>query len=323
MAAAAEPETAARHMVTRIPTASPESSVGAVLADLAGTVFDSVNAVYVVDRAGRLQGMVGLPRLLSTGMQHTMHEVMREVASTVPPEEDQEQVAALAIEHGIPEVPVVDAGRRLLGVVPSQALLRIQRREHTEDIHRLAGIVQDSQRARSALEGQPLRRAMNRLPWLLIGLAGSGLATWIVAAFEATLEAKLALAFFVPAIVYLAGAIGTQSIAVAVRGLSVSREPVGRLMVGEFLTGIVIGVILALTSGTLIMLVLGDMRLAFTVAMALVAAGGLSTTSGLLLPWILAGLGKDPAYGAGPVATIIQDLLSLLAYFGIASLVLL
>lgn len=323
ISAATEPETAARHMVTRIPTAAPPTTVGAVLAELAGAVFDSVNAVYVVDQTHRLLGVVSLPDLLAAGMQRSMRDVMRGVPPTVPPEEDQELVAAVAIEHGTPEVAVVDADGRLLGVVPSQALLRIQRREHTEDIHRLAGIVAANQQARNALEGGSLPRALQRLPWLLLGLVGSVFATWIVAAFETTLEAKLALAFFVPAIVYLAGAIGTQSVAVAVRGLSISRRPVANLMMGELRTGLIIGVILAVISGLLILVLLGDPALAATIAIALVVAGALSTTSGLMLPWILARLGKDPAYGSGPVATIVQDLLSLLAYFGVASLIIL
>jgi magnesium transporter len=318
-----EPEAAAQHMVTRIPTAWQDTTVGAVLAELAGSVFDSVNCVYVVDGHGGLLGRVGLPRLLATGMQIPLGDIMRQVMPTVSPDEDQERVAAIAIEHDVPEVAVVDPSGQLLGVVPAQALLRIQRREHSEDISRLAGIVDHDNRARSALEDHPWPRALNRLPWLLIGLVGSAAATWLVAAFETTLESRLALAFFVPAIVYLAGAIGTQSIAAAVRGLSLTHMPVGRLMLGEFITGLFIGLLLAIISGALIWLLLGDPELALTVALALIAAGGLSTTTGLILPWLLSCMGKDPAYGSGPVATIIQDLLSLAAYFGIASIILL
>jgi magnesium transporter len=56
---------------------------------------------------------------------------------------------------------------------------------------------------------------------------------------------------------------------------------------------------------------------------ALVAAGGIATTIGLALPWLLGRLGSDPAYGSGPLATIVQDLLSLLTYFLIVSVVVL
>ena len=64
-----------------------------------------------------------------------------------------------------------------------------------------------------------------------------------------------------------------------------------------------------------------DSRLAFAVAAAIVVAGGVATSIGLLLPWFLQRLGSDPALGSGPVATIIQDVLSLVIYFAIATLI--
>jgi magnesium transporter len=58
-----------------------------------------------------------------------------------------------------------------------------------------------------------------------------------------------------------------------------------------------------------------DTRLASAVGAAILIAGSLATTCGLLLPWLLSKLGTDPAFGSGPVATVIQDVLSLLVYF--------
>jgi magnesium transporter len=58
------------------------------------------------------------------------------------------------------------------------------------------------------------------------------------------------------------------------------------------------------------------------VALALTAAGAMATTIGLLFPWVLAHLGKDPALGSGPVATIVQDVLSLAIYLGVATMLL-
>jgi magnesium transporter len=62
------------------------------------------------------------------------------------------------------------------------------------------------------------------------------------------------------------------------------------------------------------------MRLSFAVSAAIVVAGGVATTIGLVMPWFLQRIGSDPAFGSGPLATIIQDVLSLLIYFAIASL---
>lgn len=74
----------------------------------------------------------------------------------------------------------------------------------------------------------------HRLPWLLVGLAGSALATAAMAGFESTFSRQLAVAFFVPGIVYLADAIGTQSEAIAVRGLSLTRAGIGHLLAVYF-----------------------------------------------------------------------------------------
>jgi len=164
-----------------------------------------------------------------------------------------------------------------------------------------------------------LRRLRHRLPWLLIGLAGSMFATFIMAGFERALASKPALAFFVPGLVYLADAIGTQSEAVAVRGLSISRVGLAHLLGGELRTGMLIGLVLAAAAFPLVWLVFGELRLAAAVAIALGSASVVASMLGLLLPWLLGRLGSDPAYGSGPLATIIQDLLSLLTYFLVVS----
>jgi magnesium transporter len=154
----------------------------------------------------------------------------------------------------------------------------------------------------------------------LVGLVGSILATFVVSRFEHALEERVAIAFFVPGLVYLADAIGTQTEAVAVRGLSMTHVPLRILLAEELKAGLLIGLILGGATVPLVWLVFADMSLALAVALALFFAGGVATSIGLLLPWALSRIGQDPAFGSGPVATIIQDVLSLLIYFTIVSL---
>ncbi|NIR30395.1 MAG: magnesium transporter, partial [Gammaproteobacteria bacterium] len=155
--------------------------------------------------------------------------------------------------------------------------------------------------------------------WLLIGLVGSMLGATLVAQFERTLQAQLALAYFIPAIVYLADAVGTQSEAVAVRGLSLTRVGIGRLLLGELSTGVLMGLALALLAGLFSMAAFTQASLALSVAISLLAACAVATSIGLLLPWLFARASWDPALASGPVATIIQDVLSLMIYFAVAS----
>jgi magnesium transporter len=145
-------------------------------------------------------------------------------------------------------------------------------------------------------------------------------ATAVVASFERSLEETVAIAFFVPGIVYLADAIGTQTEAVAVRGLSLGPVAVRRLLAAELTAGLLIGLALGLVALASVTIAFDDGRLALAVGIAIFVAGGLSTTIGLLFPLMLDRLGSDPAFGSGPVATIVQDVLSLLAYFVTAEL---
>jgi magnesium transporter len=308
-------ESAAQHMVSDLPTASTSTSVADVRDSLRGENLEPIEALYIVDEQSRLLGIVPFSRLMTAENQQTVGELMSTDIPTVFPEADQEHVASLALEWSLTSVPVLDAERRLLGVVPNTTLLHVLRREHIEDMNRMVGIVKKGEQARTAIEGAAWQRVLNRLPWLMVGLAGSMAATWLMTGFQKTLETQITIAFFVPAVVYLADAIGTQTEAVAVRGLTFSTASLATLLKGELLTGSLIGLLLGLVIFPMVLLVFGNAYLALAVSMAVLVAGACATSVGLLLPWALSRLNKDPAFGSGPVATILQDLLSLLTYF--------
>ncbi|MDJ0737430.1 MAG: magnesium transporter [Nostocaceae cyanobacterium] len=314
-------ETAAQQMVQRVPIAQVYETVGSVAARLPGSQFDSIEAVYIVNDKKHLWGLVRMVDLLRAPKNQELGEIMTIQPPTAHPEDDQEKVAGLAVKYGITAVPVVDPHGYFLGVVPPQSLINILRREHIEDLHRLAGIWHDNSQAQYALEANPVRRAQGRLPWLLVGVLGSILATFIVSRFEKTLEASVFVGFFIPGIIYLADAIGTQTEAIVVRGLSLNNHNSLRsLLTGEIITGLLIGCALSGLCFPLVLVGFGNFRLAVAVALTIAFAGGIASTVGLIFPWLLQRLGKDPAFGSGPVATIFQDVMSLLVYFVIIQL---
>ncbi|MDZ7651904.1 MAG: magnesium transporter [Burkholderiaceae bacterium] len=308
-------------IVTDAATAHDHETASEVLARLHAHPAHFSDVIHVVDAKGRLHGAVALASLVTAPPRDAI-VTLKHAVHAVTTEADPEQVASQALRRGMVVVPVVDHGGHFQGVVTGRALMEVLRREHVEDLHRMAGIRRETAQARIAVEAPPMRSALDRLPWLLVGLVGSMLATLLVASFEAALQAKIALAFFVPAIVYLADAIGTQTEAIVVRGLSLSHVPMRTLVWGEMRTGLLVGAALGALAWPAAWLAFGDMKLASTVALSLVVAGTVATTIGLLLPWAFARLGRDPAFGSGPIATIVQDVLSLAIYFAIASLLL-
>ena len=125
----------------------------------------------------------------------------------------------------------------------------------------------------------------------------------------------------VPGVVYMADAIGTQTEALVIRGLSVGVS-VRRVLRLETLTGLALGVLLAAVSVPAVVAVFGSVDLALVVAISLFAACAVSTVVAMALPGLMSRLGRDPAYGSGPLATVVQDLLSLLIYFAVATAIL-
>ena len=307
-------ETVATHLVASVARGRADEKAAAARRRLAAEPPQSIELMCVVDDAGRLLGAFPGGRLVTLADGVTLREAMDPAFPRVRADADQERAASLALHHSVDALPVVNHDDRLLGVMPAQALLQVLRREHVEDLHRLAGIRRETAQARHAIEDPPTRRARHRLPWLLVGLAGGALATAAMAGFEATIERVIAVAFFVPALVYLADAIGTQSEAVAVRGLSLTRAGIAHLLAGELRTGMLIGAALGVIAFLPIMLVFGA-RLAAAVATSIFVAGSIAAAIGIGLPWLLARRGLDPAYGSGPVATVIQDILTILVYF--------
>lgn len=312
-------ESASFHLLRRVPVARPDTPCGAVLAGLRGAHLEYADAVVVTDSQQRVVGMASAGQLAMQDAETPMHRMMRREVPIAHLDTDQERVASLAINSVLGTVPVVDANERFIGLIPPQALLAVLRREHVEDLHRLTGILRETRAARAAIEGPPLRRARHRLPWLLVGLMGSALAALIMARFEGILQARIEIAYFLPGIVYLADAIGTQTEAIVVRGLSLSHLGVKQLVAREVWTGVTIGTILGAAAGLAVWAFLRDSTLALLIGTALFAAGSIATGIGLALPWLFQRLGFDPAYGSGPLGTVAQDILSVLLYFACAS----
>ena len=303
------------HARRAVPCAHPNAFATDVLHSFGGGHFDAADMIVLLGDRDELVGVVRPERLLTATGTTRMAELAESNAPVAAPDSDQEAVALMAIRHDLSAVPVVQADGTFLGLVPARSLIDILRREHVDDLHLLAGIRRDARTAQRALDAPPTRRVRRRLPWLLVGAVGSFLSALVIARFERVLTGQIAIAFFMPAIVYLADAIGTQTETIVVRGLSSGRPAFGPLLRREVEAGLLIGLALGVLLFPGVLLVFDNVRLAAAIAIATVVAGGIATTVGLLLPWLLWRSGGDPAFGSGPLGTIIQDILSLLVYF--------
>jgi magnesium transporter len=305
-----------------VPLARGDETVVNVRRKLLSQGYSCVDLIIICTREGAYAGVADLREVLNAPANDKMSLHLLSGVPVVAPDMAQEQAAEAATNANLAALPVVDATGRPVGLIPSAAMLGVLSQERHEDAHRLAGILHRLPNVSEALDDPPMRRAGRRLPWLIVGTVLSAIVTATMAWFEDALRQNVRIALFIPAIVYLADAIGTQTEAIAVRGLSTRSHPLGRILRLEVIAGGLIGATLGSIAFLGIWAVFGSLDIASGVGLSLVAAGTLATAIGLLLPWALSRMGLDPALGSGPVATVVQDGLTILIYFQVMSIIL-
>ncbi len=310
---------AAASATSRVPVAAPTDTVDGVRRALAGRTFENTDEVAVLD-GRQLVGVVPLESLFAASGKAEIASIMDPDPPAVRPGSRQEAVARKAVSHTESSIAVVDEQGGFVGLIPAHRLIEILLQRHESDLARLGGYLTQTERARTAADEPVARRLWHRLPWLVAGLIGAMASAVIVGAFEEQLETKVLLAFFVPAVVYMADAVGTQTETLLIRGLAVG-VTVREVFRREVITGVLIGLLIAAVFFPFAALGWGDATVALAVALALLASCAIATLVAMVLPTVLQSLGRDPAFGSGPVATIIQDLLSIAVYLAIATLI--
>lgn len=303
-----------------VPSLPLEETAAQAREALTAGAFESVADVVVHDDTGRPIGLVPIEDLLAADADAPLGSLVDRDPPIVAPGSDPRAAAWKAVDHRESSLIVLDQAGRFVGLVPPVRLLAVLLSEHDRDMARLGGYLHQTREARAASSESVPRRYWHRLPWLLAGLGAAMLAAVLVSSFEEDLARTVSLAFFLPGVVYIADAVGTQTETVVIRGLSVG-VPVREVLGRELVTGLLIGATLGsvfLLPGTLLW---SETDVAIAVAISMFAAASVATLVAMVLPAVFARMGRDPAFGSGPLATVAQDLLSIAVYFGVASVI--
>jgi magnesium transporter len=312
------PGTVESGLVREVVVVGPDATVGDVRRLLrdrpeapAAAVAVCVSDVFV--------GLITAERLAAAPDDAPAGAVMDDAPPRALPGEPQERAAWRAVEGGAQAVAVTTEDGRFLGIVPPAHLFAGLVAAHRQDMARLSGFLHDVEEVRGVSREALARRFWHRLPWLLLGMGGAMAAAGVMGRYEELLGANLLLALFVPGIVYLADAVGTQTETLIVRGLSVGVS-VKSVAARELTTGVLVGGALAIGFALLGSVIWpGEPMVVAAVSLAIFAACATATLVAMGLPALLGRLGMDPAFGSGPLATVVQDLTSILIYLWIAT----
>lgn len=311
-------KTAGERMSQSYLTASPDESVRAVRARYLKAIPELKNNdyIYVTNGAGALIGVFSVKEAFAAKESEKVSKIMKRDVVRVRVGTRQERVAILAMQHDFDAIPVVDKEDKLVGVVPSGAILDILYEEHVDDFLKIAGI--HRHHTYPLLEAEkvgPVKAAELRIPWLVIGLLGGIVAAAIIELFEGALTEVFVLAAFIPLVVYIAGAIAAQTTTLFIRmAVMNAKLKAGAYLAREATTGAILGAGLGLVLFAYAALVLGMPKVGLAMWASLLFTAVAASIVGFAIPFVLERLGHDPAVGAGPIGTIISDVSSLLIY---------
>jgi magnesium transporter len=279
---------------------------------------------YVVDDQLRLVGVVPTRRLLLSQSETPVRDIMIREVIAVPADATVLEACEFFTLHRLLAFPVVEAGRRLVGVVDVE--LYAEELAETgetapgaarDDLFQLIGV-----RLTRAQQTRPLRAFRGRFPWLLCNVAGGTLAAVLAGFYDDQLTWNHAvLALFIPVVLALAESVAIQSVTLALDGLRASPPTWGELarrLWYEGATGLLLGLATGLLVAGMAAVWQGVPALFFIVAGGIGLGVTGAAVCGLAVPYVLRLLERNPHLAAGPIALTCADILTLLAYFNLA-----
>ncbi|WP_456271789.1 magnesium transporter [Bacillus sp. AK031] len=279
---------------------------------------ETIYYIFVIDEGKRLAGVISLRDLIVSDDEAMIGEVMSDRVVSVSVGEDQEAVARKMRDYDFLALPVVDFQNHLLGIITVDDIIDVIDEEASDDYSKLAGISD-----MDSVDRNPITAAKKRLPWLIALLFLGMFTASLIGRFEQTLDKVAILAVFIPLIAGMAGNTGTQALAVAVRGIAtggLENESKWKIVLREAGTGLITGTV----CGILVMIIVyvwqGNLFLGFLVGISILVSLIVATLAGSLVPLLMHKLKVDPAVASGPFITTINDIISIMIYFGMATL---
>lgn len=294
---------------------------------------ETVYTCYVISNDRNLEGVITVLDMLMADGESCIEDIMDDNVISINTHADREQAAQMLSKYNFLALPVVDGENRLVGIVTFDDAVDVLTEEATEDIEKMAAILPSE---KTYLKTGIFSTFKQRIPWLLLLMISATFTSMIITNFEEYLSSLVGgavLIAFIPMLTDTGGNAGGQASVTIIRGLALGDIELRdwfRVLWKEIRVAVICGVTLAACNFVKLLLVdrllLGNtgvnLSVDTVVCLTLIAAVLIAKIVGCLLPLLAKRLGFDPAVMASPFITTIVDALALLAYFGIALLVL-
>jgi magnesium transporter len=308
-------------MMTEVFAFEEDVTVGEVLEGLReyGENDDNpqIREIYVISRWKRLIGVVRLSDIVMSRRETAVADLVAP-SSFVTPATKLDELENLFGRSEISTLPVINPHARVIGVVTRDALVEALNERAEEEYRKLQGIVGGDEIRTLPL----LTRSRRRLSWLSINIVLNIIAASVIAFYEETLSAVIALAVFLPIISDMSGCSGNQAVAVSMRELSlglVKPNEAFRVWLKEITVGVINGFTLGCLLAVAAWFWKENIYLCIVVASALALNSLIAVSIGGCVPLLLKRFGVDPAVAAGPILTTVTDMCGFFLVLSIAT----
>ena len=274
--------------------------------------------LFVVDHAGRLEGLLPVNKLLVTDPETAVATVMRRELVKFHPDEKAQDAAQAFERYDLVSAPVAGGDGRLIGRVTVNAVMDYIREETDSDMLSAAGLREDED-----LFASVWKSVRNRWTWLAINLVTAFIASRVIGVFEDSIAKIVALAALMPIVAGISGNSGNQTITMIVRALAlgqISAVNARKLFAKEIGVSALNGLIWGSVVGLFAFLIYHSWQLGAVMTGAMVLSLSVAAVMGVTIPLVLQKLGRDPAVGSSVLITAITDSGGFFIFLGLATI---
>ena len=286
-----------------------------------GVDKETINTCYVIDKERHLEGTVSIRKLILSQPDEIISDIMIEEPMYIYTHDDQETGAHYFKKYDLLSMPVVDAEKRLVGIITIDDIVDVIEQETTEDMELMNAVLPSDD---EYLKMSVIALAKNRIPWLCVLMISGTLSAFVIGMYQDLLDSVVVLSSFMTIITGTGGNAGSQASAMIIRGLAlgeIQMRDTFKVVLKELRVGAICGLILGIIN-------MGRMtffdkatpfNIDLTVSISMGVAVILAKTLGCALPIIAKAVKLDPAMMAGPLISTVVDAIALVVYFSIAT----
>mgnify|MGYP000002774333 FL=1 len=313
-------------MTNRIPVFFEEAEIWKVIREYVTRTkfdeYDTNNYAYAIDKNGKLKGLISIRELLTSPRKLKLKDVVQPPPVTIKPDADEEEAARIVASYDLLELPVVDDDGKLLGAVTVDDVIDVVISESTEDMVKFGGVEKITT---PYIMASIFELTKKRVVWLIFLCLIEVIVAGVLSFYGKIISTVVALSFFIPLISSTGGNSGIQASIFIIRGLAVGEVSISdvlRVLVKESLTSLFLSLLLSPLTFFLGFLIAKNIWVALTLSISLILIIFTVNIVGSLLPMLAAKVGIDPATISAPLIATIADLVGLLIYFTVATILL-